>query len=393
MNRFYEEAERLSDEIIANRRYLHQHAELGFDLPETRAFVLEKLRSYGYDPVEIEGGITCLAGKGGHTIMLRADMDALPQKEISGVDYACTTGKACHSCGHDCHTAMMLAAAKMLKQIEDELPGTVKILFQPGEETLLGSQKMIDAGVLESPKVEAAMAVHMNFGPCGDHDLSAGHLMIPGSMSSADEFHIHIRGRGAHGSMPHKGTSPINVAADIINEVYKIPSLKVPCSDPTVIGFGAVHSGEAANIIPDTAEIKGNIRSFSRENRANLRQYLTEVVERTAEVWGAKAEIEFPFGVEPMVNDPELTAEMKEYCSEIALGIADVPLVYASEDFANYGAEGIPLFFANVCAGGPEQGYNYIMHNPAMTLDEEALKYGTAFLVNCAYNWLVKRAE
>lgn len=217
MNLFLKEAFAMKDNIIENRRYIHENAELGFDLPKTRAFVIKQLTSLGYAPILLGEGITCTIGSGQPVILLRADMDALPQTETSGLDFACQTG-ACHSCGHDAHTAMLLAAAALLRKHADLLKGTVKLMFQAGEETLLGSRKMLDAGILDYPKVDAAMALHMNFGPCGDYDMHAGSLAYSAHtmMPSADEFRITIKGKASHGSTPYLGVSAASAAANIV---------------------------------------------------------------------------------------------------------------------------------------------------------------------------------
>ena len=164
MNAYLERAIQLEEEIILNRRHIHKYPELGMELPKTVRFVCEQLRSYGYEPELIGGGVTCTVGNPGRVILLRGDMDALPMQEESGVEYASVHKGVCHSCGHDTHTAMLLAAAKMLKEKEQELAGTVKFMFQPGEEVIEGAKSMIDAGILDNPKVEAALALHIQFG-------------------------------------------------------------------------------------------------------------------------------------------------------------------------------------------------------------------------------------
>lgn len=392
MNKFLEEAKTMQDELTAFRRHIHANAEVGLDLPKTTAFVEEKLRSFGYDPVLIGGGIVCTCGKDGKVIMLRADMDALPQKEVSGLDFACLTGTACHSCGHDCHTAMLLGAAKLLKDHESELKGTVKSVFQPGEETLRGSRQMIDAGVLENPKVDVGMGLHMNFGNVGPYDTAVGTMLYADSMASADEFRITLKGRSAHGATPEKGISAISAGAAIVEAVQQLTALEISCWEPVVISFGEFKSGQAANIVPGDAVLTGSIRTFSREVRKTIKEKFKTTCIRTAESRRAECTVEFPNEIGPNINSPELTEEMVGYCDEVAERIIHMKPINGSEDFASYG-EYIPTFFANIGAGGPKQGYMYSMHDPHATIDESALPYGTAILANCASKWLSSHAE
>lgn len=392
MNLFLQEAVAMKDTIIQNRRYIHENAETGFDLPKTRAFVTKQLKTLGYNPILLGEGITCTIGSGKPVILLRADMDALPQKESSGLDFACTTG-ACHSCGHDAHTAMLLAAAALLQKHSDQLHGTVKLMFQAGEETLLGSRKMLDAGILERPKVDAAMALHMNFGPCGNYDMHAGslaystHKMMP----SADEFRITLKGKAAHGSSPYLGVSAASAAANLVVALQQLISLEIPCDEPVILSIGKLTSGTASNIVPEEAEIMGNFRAFTRENREYLKRRLSEISNSVAACWHTIAKVEFLAGVAPNMNDPDLAEEMAGYCSQIMKKIQVIPPVKGSEDFANL-CEYVPTFFANICAGSMEDGYEASMHNPSARLDENALPYGSALYAFCAVKWLEKHS-
>lgn len=385
MHQLLYESQSIAKEIIRHRRYLHTHAECGLHLPQACAYIKEQLETYGCHAEFLGGGVVCLLGKGPGTLLLRADMDALPQKEESGLPFASST-LACHSCGHDAHAAMLLGAAKLLKLHEDELKGVVKLVFQPGEETLKGALQMINAGVLENPKVDAAMALHMNFGPCG-YEAETGMLTYSSVMASADEFQITVHGRSSHGSSPFLGCSALSAAANIIVTVQQLLALEISCDDPSVISFGILESGTASNIIPDKAVIRGSIRAFSHENRERLKSRLVQLAKATADQWKAEAEVSFLNEVGPNINSPDLCKEMLQYCHQITDNIKELPPVKGSEDFAFFG-EHIPTFFANVCAGGPDRGYHYTMHHPKAVFDEAALPYGTAVLCNCAINWL-----
>ena len=262
-------------------------------------------------------------------------------------------------------------------------------MFQAGEETLLGSRKMLDAGILDYPKVDAAMALHMNFGPCGDYDMHAGSLAYSAHtmMPSADEFRITIKGKASHGSTPYLGVSAASAAANIVVALQQLISLEIPCDEPVILSIGKLTSGTASNIIPEEAEIMGSFRAFTRENREYLRRRLPEVATSIAESWRANAKAEFLGGVAPNINDPDLAKEMAGYCSQIMEKVQVIPPVKGSEDFANL-CEYVPTFFANVCAGSIDEGYAYSMHNPSARLDENALPYGSAVYAFCAVKWL-----
>lgn len=388
LNRFLVEANEMKETIISNRRYIHQNAEVGFKLPKTIAYVSQKLKDIGYEPKTLGGGLTCTVGTGSPVLLLRADMDALPQLEMSGESFASETG-ACHSCGHDGHTAMMLAAAEILKKHEEELEGTVKFMFQAAEETLKGSQAMIDEGILTEPDVDAAMAFHLNFGPCGDFDLHPGcltyaeHKMMP----SADEFQITVKGKSCHSSTAFLGVSAVSAAAHIIIALQELIQAEFPSDETVLLAIGQMISGSTSNIIPDEAIIKGNFRAYTNESRDKLRERLTEISTLVAQTFRATAEVEILAGVAPNINHPAFAKEMAGYCEDVMNKVIVIPPVKGSEDFANL-CKHVPTFFANVCAGSPEDGYEYSMHHPKARIDEHALPYGAAALCNCAYNWL-----
>ena len=219
-NTFLERAMELKEELTANRRWLHQHPELDLETKETTAFVTEKLREMGCNPVPVSpnGVLVTLGPSTGKTFLLRADMDALPIQEESGLPFASSTDGKAHCCGHDLHTAMLLGAAKLLKERESELTGTVKLLFQPGEENMKGAKAMIRQGILESPHVDAAMAIHVN------SVVPTGKLLVftGPACASSDLFTIKIKGRGGHGSTPNKTIDPLNVAAHILISLQEL---------------------------------------------------------------------------------------------------------------------------------------------------------------------------
>ena len=217
---YYDRALELKDELIENRRYLHSHAEAGLTLQNTVAYVEKKLREYGIEPERCGEGVTALIGKGGKVLLLRADMDALEMPEESGLAFASMNPQTAHCCGHDMHAAMLLTAAKMLKEHESELQGTVKLMFQPGEECLIGSQNMLENGILENPKVDAALAYHV-----GPGKLPIGMFMYNDNstmMYSNNEFSVTVKGKGGHGALPQNCIDPISVGAHIIIALQEI---------------------------------------------------------------------------------------------------------------------------------------------------------------------------
>ena len=229
------EANNYQEKIREERRYLHQHPETGFGLTETKAFVKKELQDMGYEPVECgKAGLIVLAGgkKEGKVFMIRGDMDALPIEEKADVEFASTNGNM-HACGHDMHTAMMLGAARLLKEHEEEIPGTVKLMFQPAEEIFEGSHDMIEAGLLENPSVDAAMMIHVMAGmpfPAGTVVVSSPGVSAP----AADIFEIKIKGKGCHGSMPNAGIDPLNAAAHLLIALQEINTRELGLGEQAV---------------------------------------------------------------------------------------------------------------------------------------------------------------
>ena len=385
MNWYLNRAKELYDETVRNRRYIHQNAELGMELPKTVAYVREQLESYGYEVHDCGGGLTCTVGSGGKVFMIRGDMDALPQDEVSGVPYSCTTG-ACHSCGHDTHTAMLLCAAKMLKEREAELKGTVKFMFQPGEEVLAGAKAMIEAGILESPHVDAAMALHSS-------GLQTGTVRFyTGGMKGAREFHMTVRGKASHGSAPHAGVSALSIAANIVVAVQQIVSMEVDNASSATITFGTFNAGEAVNINPGEAELSGTIRTYDAEELEFMVRRFEEL--STSIAAGMRGSVELTFGgVVPFRNDPELARELYEYVEETSTArILVEGNDRGADDFA-YVSQKIPTIQGNIGTGSPEEGYKYPGHNPHRTLNEEGMPYGAATYAYCAEQWLTRHAD
>ena len=385
---YYERALELKDETIANRRHIHKNAETGLDLPKTKAYVMEKLTEYGLEPKDCGYGVTATLGKGGKVLLLRADMDALPMPEESGEEFACPTGKEAHTCGHDFHAAMLLTAAKMLKEKEDTLEGTIKFMFQPAEETFEGSKNMIENGILENPPVDAALAYHVSPGkmPIGLFMYNDKDTM----MYSVDGFKITIHGKGSHGVYPHVGVDPINIGVHIHLALQELIARE---SDPThscVLTIGQFAGGTAANIIPETAVLQGTIRTNKPEARELLVRRMKEVAEKTAAVYNGTVDIEMISEVPPLICNPKLTDEVVGYMQELGIpGLTPYPGISASasEDFAVI-AEKVPSTFMYLSAGYLDERGQYPAHHPKAQFNEDVCPIGAACLAHCASQWL-----
>lgn len=385
---YYERALELKDETIANRRHIHKNAETGLDLPKTKAYVMEKLTEYGLEPKDCGYGVTATLGKGGKVLLLRADMDALPMPEESGEEFACPTGKEAHTCGHDFHAAMLLTAAKMLKEKEDTLEGTIKFMFQPAEETFEGSKNMIENGILENPPVDAALAYHVSPGkmPIGLFMYNDKDTM----MYSVDGFKITIHGKGSHGAYPHVGVDPINIGVHIHLALQELIARE---SDPThscVLTIGQFAGGTAANIIPETAVLQGTIRTNKPEARELLVRRMKEVAEKTAAVYNGTIDIEMISEVPPLICNPKLTDEVVGYMQELGIpGLTPYPGISASasEDFAVI-AEKVPSTFMYLSAGYLDERGQYPAHHPKAQFNEDVCPIGAACLAHCASQWL-----
>lgn len=397
-----QEAESYEKQLVETRRYLHTHPGTGFDIAETVAYVKQELISMGYEPKECgKAGLVALAGgkKPGKVFMIRGDMDALPIKEESDVDFSSTNGKM-HACGHDMHTTMMLGAAKLLKDHEDEIEGTVKLMFQPAEEIFEGSHDMIEAGLLKNPDVDAALMIHVMAGL----PVSAGTVIsCDGGVSApaADYFYIHVQGKGCHGSMPNNGVDPITVAAHIITGLQEIQARELGLSDEAVLTIGTVHAGNAANVIPDTVEMSGTIRTYDEDTRAFLKERIAGIVSGIATAFRSTASVSFGSGCPTLLNNPDLAVCTAKYVKELLgptkaftagqlnamSGAGKAPKSTGSEDFA-YVSQEVPSIMFALAAGHPENGYCYPQHHPKAKFDESVLPSGSAVYAYTAMRWL-----
>jgi amidohydrolase len=388
MEQILKSAQSMQEKLVEYRRYLHKNAEVGMDLPSTTAFVKKELEDMGYEPrIMGQSGLLAqiIGKKAGKTVLLRADMDALPIKEEADVSFKCDKG-AMHACGHDFHTSMLLGAAKILKEREDSIEGTIKLMFQPGEEVLKGALAMIEEGVLEG--VDRAMMIHVISG----WPIPAGAVLIPSSdgpvMAGADWFDITIQGKGGHGAMPEFAVDPLNVAAHTHIALQVINSREASRTDPLAMTVGVMKGGSINNVIPDKAELSGTIRYFTPQSRDLARKRLNEIAEGTAKTFRAEAEVNLTEGVPPFVNNGELAGILTEALT-LALPegvVMDLSALMpgsksmGSEDFA-FVSELVPTTQVSLAAGSSEKGHVYPMHHPGATFDESALAVGTAVYV------------
>ncbi len=388
----YKEALEMKETILENRKFLHQHPELGLDLPVTAKYVEDKLIEMGYTPKRIgDCGIVATIGKeGGKCFMLRADMDALPVEEKADVPYKSTNGNM-HACGHDCHTANLLGAAKLLKEHEAELEGMVKLMFQPAEETMDGGKMMVEAGVCDG--VDAAMGMHVF--TCLPMPL--GTVLMTGrksKMAAVDWFTINITGKGCHGASPNTGIDPLNVMAHIHTALQTINSREMDPADNIVLTIGQMHGGHTSNVIPNEAYMTGTIRTMKNETRAMVKERMNAIVSGIATTFGAEASVEYGSGCPVLYHNTDVYNQVKETLKTLeGVTIVDFDdmgqgfMAMGSEDFS-YVANEVPSVFLGLAAGKPEDGYIYPQHHPMARFSDEALPAGAAAYAHVAIEWL-----
>lgn len=383
-------AEQFKDEIVADRRELHRHPEVGACLPSTKMYVKKRLSELGYDPSEIcESGIVAsITGEDtGRCILLRADMDALKVTDMTDLAFKSENG-AMHACGHDMHTAMLLGAARLLKEYQSELKGTVKLVFQPDEEGFTGAKAMLAAGVLKDPAPDAGLALHVNSGTpsglvlCGRGTFMAGCTL----------FRITVKGVGCHGAMPENGVDPINIAAHIYLALQEITAREVPAKSPAVVTIGKFSGGQASNIIPQDVVLEGTIRTFDRDLSARILSRIGEISKSTAEAFRGTASVEELSSAPPLVNDPALVNQMADYAAELFGDRAVLRMDgggMGSEDFSSYTYE-LPCAYLLIGAGTQEEDplYGKPMHNEKVVFNEDILPKGAAIHAYCALKWL-----
>lgn len=392
---FLKEAKEIENEIVENQRYLHQNAEVGFELSETTKFVKNKLEKIGCE-VESCGknGLVALIGKGtGKTFLLRADMDALPIEEEAEVEFACKNGNM-HACGHDFHTAMLLGAARLLKNHENEIKGTVKLMLQPAEEILSGAKNMIENGVLENPEPDVALMLHVMAGL----PLKTGTIIVANGVSApaADYFTINIQGKGCHGSTPQQGVDALTIGAHILIALQEINARELGVSDEATLTIGKMTGGTTGNVIADKVVMEGTLRAYDEEMRNHIKKRICEITQGIANTFRGKGTADFGNGCPPLKNDRTLSGEVEEYLTQ-ALGKERVLNMEkiggktnksgGSEDFS-YISQKVPSLMLALAAGNSAEGYAYPQHHPKVKFDEKVLPIGSAVLAHSAFYWL-----
>ena len=386
MNNYFKEALEYKGELIEKRRALHQIPEVGLDLPKTKAYVKSELEGLGLKVKEYgsSGLSTLIQGEKGQgkCIMIRADMDALPMNEESGLPFA-STGNTAHTCGHDLHSAIALTAAKILLEEKANFKGTVKFMFQPAEEIFAGSRMMIENGLLENPQVDRAIALHTALDrETGSICYNEGYIA-----TSSDNFKITIKGKGGHGAYPHTTIDPINVAVNIYTNFLELIARESPPQETNTLTFGMLSAGSNSNIIPEIAEMQGTLRSYNPEVRNKLKTRMLEIIEGLKISTKAEIDLDFFTGVPSLYSDPEFTREIVGYIKNSDFDGELIPdtQVMASEDMALV-AEKVPTAYFNVNCKLP--GNNFSHHNPGVNFDENMMPIGLGLMLTAVVNWL-----
>jgi len=373
--------------VVALRRYFHMYPELSTQEFNTQKRIMAELAALGLKPRPIAntGVIAELEGaKQGLTLAIRADIDALPIQDECEQSYQSQNHGVCHACGHDGHIAMLLGVAKVLTEMKEELAGNVRFLFQPTEEKFPGGAlSLIAEGALDG--VDMIIGAHLwQPVPIDAIGIAYGRMM-----AAPDEFAITVKGRGGHGSMPHQTVSALLVAAQIATALSSVTSLSVDPLEAAVLSIGSFHSGEVFNIIPDTAVMKGTVRSFEQQVRLKVFERIEQITKGICEAAGATYSVDKIFGFPPVINDLAITKTFAEVGAEVLgnQGVTQIQPSMGGEDFS-YFQEKVPGAFIFVGIGNPEKGIVYPHHHPKFDMDEKALANGVEVMARTALKLL-----
>jgi len=378
---------------LADRRHLHAHPELSGQEVNTAAYIAEKLREMGLEPQTNVGGhgvVALISGKGpGKCVALRADIDALPIRETTGLPFASQNEGVMHACGHDTHTAALLGAARTLCDLRDQFPGCVKLVFQPSEENVLssGAAKMIADGVLENPRVDAMFGQHI----WPDFEVGTVALRNGSMMASSDRINITIKGKASHGSTPDSGIDAIVAAAHVVTALQTIVSRRVSPLDSAVVTIGTIHGGDRYNVIPDTVRLEGTCRNLNPAVRDQMEDRIRAIVEGVCAGMGAEGTVEYVRGYSPTVNSPELFPFFLETVKEV-VGEENTVIpensALGGEDFSFY-CEKVPsvLFWTGLHTPGTER---VPLHNGNLNPDEGCIAIAAEVLATAAVKYLNK---
>ncbi|MBC7474250.1 MAG: amidohydrolase [Candidatus Sericytochromatia bacterium] len=377
----------LKDETIKIRRDIHKNPELGFQEFKTSELIYNTLKELGYEvSIVAKTGVVGLIR--GHdqtkTLAVRADIDCLPLQELNQVDYISQNEGKMHACGHDGHTAIALATAKLIKSRQSELKGNVKFIFQPAEESPGGAEPMIKEGVLENPKVDAIIGLHLwNNIPLGTLGIKSGILM-----ASADEFIINIKGKGGHGALPHQTVDSIVVMAHIITALQTIVSRNVNPLEPAVVTVGKVESGSNFNIIAESAKMIGTVRTFDNDLRDQIEKKIEQITKNITQAFGADYSYQYIKFYPPTINDVYMASLIKEAALDVVSNdmILENEITMGAEDMS-YFLQKVPGCYFFVGSANKEKGLDKPHHNPYFDFDEEALSIGTQVMTNAIFKY------
>lgn len=385
-------AEEVEGYIIKCRRDLHQIPEVGLNLPKTSAYVSNELRNMGIEfreNVGVSGIVGLIRGnKQGKTIALRADMDALPIKEETGLPFASDNGNM-HACGHDVHAAILLGVSKILSENKDKIKGNVKLIFQPAEEGPGGAELMLSEGAFENPKVDAVLGLHVGNLMKG---LKKGAIVVSydSMMACLDSFRVKLIGKGCHGAYPETGVDPVVMTGNFLTAIQTIVSREIAATDNAVVTVGKIHGGQAYNIIPNFVELEGTVRTVDQSIREYLANRLEEIAKGISETMRGTYEFDYTFGYPPLVNDEEFTKLFVNSAGKIISEEDIVTMkkpVMGGEDMAYFLNE-VPgtFFFVN----NPQEvgGQCYPHHNSKFDIDESVLSRAAALLIQGTLDYL-----
>ncbi len=373
-------------EAVAIRRKLHEMPELAFEEHKTAAFIKDRLGMWGIpyqDGVAGTGIVATLENGAGRCVAMRADMDALPVQEESGCEFASKTDGHMHACGHDAHMAIVLGTAYVLSKTKETWQGTVKLLFEPGEEEDGGARPMIAEGVLKQPEVDICLGIHV----MNEIDVGSVRLTEGAAMAADDEFDLTITGKGGHGGWPQDTVDPIVAACQVVNALQTIVSRNADSQDAAVVSIGSIHGGTTCNVIPDSVQLQGTARSLKEETRQMLQKRIEGVVKGVTEALGATYELDYRLLYPPTVNAPEVNCLVEKalqpfdeirvtWTKESSMG---------SDDFAFFAQE-VPSAYIKLGSGTPQN--RQPLHSSKFTIDEQVILNGILTLAAATQQYL-----
>ena len=393
-NQFKLEAESIREQLVAWRRDFHAHPELGFQEHRSAKVVAARLRDLGYQVqtgVAHTGVVGLLEGKQpGPVAMARFDMDALPITEENETDYVSQNPGVMHACGHDAHMAIGLGVATLMARRRNEVSGALKLVFQPGEEGMNGAEVMVQEGVLENPRPDVVLVTHVwNDMPVGMIGATPGAIM-----AAAEEWTCTVRGKGGHGAQPDQTVDPIVATAQIVTALQTVVSRNVNPLETAVVSVGAIHGGDAFNVIPPTVEMAGTIRTYSPQVRATVLRRVREVIEGVAAACGAQATLNLTQLTPAVTNDDQVVAVVQA-AAEAVVGAKNVlsdERTMGSED-ASFFLQEIPGCYFFLGSANAERGLNAPHHNPHFDFDETALPLGVAIMMHALAHYLLTEPQ